>query len=115
MQIERSFQWVLDGRELKPAFESKPYIVRMIHFDGPVRADGHLEDKDDNKYFWAELIRNDPDRWQRVVRYAVFEQPEGTEAEQRTHRQNHFANAISSTFTHNHGGAPAIRRKMRHL
>ena len=106
---------VLDGRELKPAFESKPYIARMIHFDGPVRADGHLEDKDDNKYFWAELIRNDPDRWQRVVRYAVFEQPDGTEAEQRTHRQNHFANAISSNFTHSHGGATAIRRTMQRL
>ena len=87
----------------------------MIHFDGPVRAGGHLEDKDDNKYFWAELIRNDPDRWHRVVRYAVFEQPDGTEAEQRTHRQNHFANAISHNFTHSHGGATAIRRTMQRL
>ena len=106
---------VLDERELKPAFECKPFIARTIHFDGEVRKDGHLEDKPDDKYFWAELIRNDLDRWERVVRYAVFEQPEGTEAEQRMYRQNHFAKAISSQFISNNGGVVAVRNKMRLL
>ena len=110
---------ILNGRPLKPEFEVKPYIAQMFHYYGEVNPGndtdprGNLRDKPNNKYYWGHLLK--ADRWERVVRYGIFERPEGTKEYQRNHRQNNFAATLPSDFIPRHGGIDQVRGLMRNL
>ena len=110
---------ILNGRPLKPEFEVKPYIAQMFHYYGEVNPGndtdprGNLRDKPNNKYYWGHLLK--ADRWERVVRYGIFERPEGTKEFQRNHRQNNFAATLPSDFIPRHGGINHVRHLMRNL
>ena len=86
-------------------------ISQLTHSDPR----GHLSDKPDNKYFWGHLLSDGAARWERVVRYGIFERPEGTKEFQRNHRQNNFAATLPSDFIPRHGGINHVRDLMRNL
>ena len=65
----------------------------------------------------TDIIRDDLELWDRVVRYGHFRTPgeNETEEEKRTYRQNNFATRMPRQFILNRGGVAGVRKAIRKL